>query len=138
MIKAVMSSAAEAELAAVYLNAREEVYLRQILTEIGHPQPRTPIQTDNSTAEGVINHKIQPHWLRDREAQGQFKIYWRLEKTNLTDYFTKHHPPLHHVNIRAEFLSRIKDLVEIRCQKTQGQTKTTLRNYLRTYGSQIR
>ena len=55
-----MSSAAEAELAAVYLNTREAVYLRQILNEIGHPQPRTPIQTDNSTAEGVINHKIQP------------------------------------------------------------------------------
>ena len=136
IIKAVMSSAAEAELAAVYLNAKEAVYLRQILTEIGHPQPRTPIQTDNSTAEGVINHKIQPrrtkamdmrfHWLRDREAQGQFKIYWRPGKTNLADYFTKHHPPLHHVNIRAEFLSRIKDLVEIRRQKTQGQTKTTV------------
>jgi hypothetical protein len=133
IIKAVMSSAAEAELAAVYLNAREAVYLRQILTEIGHPQPRTPIQTDNSTAEGVINHKIQPrrtkamdmrfHWLRDREAQGQFKIYWRSGKTNLADYFTKHHPPLHHVNIRAEFLSKIKDLVEIRRQKSQRQTK---------------
>ena len=131
-----MSSAAEAELAAVYLNAKEAVYLRQILTEIGHPQPRTPIQTDNSTAEGVINHKIQPrrtkamdmrfHWLRDREAQGQFEIYWRPGKTNLAGYFTKHHPPLHHVNIRAEFLSRMKDLVEIRRQKTQGETKTTV------------
>jgi hypothetical protein len=133
VIKAVMSSAAEAELAAVYLNAREAVYLRQILNEIGHPQPRTPIQTDNSTAEGVINHKIQPrrtkamdmrfHWLRDWEAQGQFKIYWRSGKTNLADYFTKHHPPLLHVNIRAEFLSKIKDLVEIRRQKSQEQTK---------------
>ena len=86
IIKAVMSSAAEAELGAIFLNAKEAVYLRQILTELGHPQPRTPIQMDNSTAEGVINNKIQPkrtkamdmrfHWLRNREAQGQFRIYW--------------------------------------------------------------
>jgi hypothetical protein len=39
IIKTVMSSAAEAELGALYLNAREAVYLRQILTEMGHPQP---------------------------------------------------------------------------------------------------
>ncbi len=131
-----MSSAAEAELGALYLNAREAVYLRHILTEMGHPQPRTPIQTGNSTANGVIHNKIQPrqtkamdmrfYWLRDRESQGQLKIYWRPGKTNLADYFTKHHPPLHHVNIRAEFLSKIKDLAEFRRQKTQGQTKTTV------------
>ncbi len=55
-----MSSAAEAELEALYLNAQEAVYLRQILTEMGHPQPQTPIQNDNTTAEAVINNKIQP------------------------------------------------------------------------------
>ena len=58
---------------------------------MGYPQPKTPIQTDNSMAEGVINNKIQPkrtkamdmhfHWLQDREAQGQFRIYWRPGKT---------------------------------------------------------
>jgi len=112
IIKAVMSSAAEAELGALYLNAKEAIYIRQILTEMGHPQPRTPIQTDNSTAAGVVNSTIQPkrtkamdmrfHWLRDREAQGQFRIYWRPGKTNRADYFTKHHSPAHQVNIRSE------------------------------------
>jgi hypothetical protein len=58
IIKAVMSSAAEAELGALFINAKEAVYLRQILIEMGHPQPKTPIQTDNTTAEGVINNKI--------------------------------------------------------------------------------
>ncbi len=135
VIKAVMSSAAEAELGAIYLNAREAVYLRQILTKMGHLQPQTPIQTDNSTAEGVINNKIQPkrtkardmryHWLRDREAQEQLRIHWKPGKKNLADYFTKHHPPLHHVNIRADFLTKVKELAEVRRQnqKTQGQTK---------------
>ena len=55
-----MSSAAEAELGALFLNAKEAVYLCQILTKMGHPQPQTLIQTDNTTAEGVINNKIQP------------------------------------------------------------------------------
>jgi hypothetical protein len=133
IIKAVMSSAAEAELGALFLNAKEVVYLRQILTKMGHPQPRTPIQTNNTTVEGVINSKIQPkrtkamgmhfHWLRDQEAQGQFRIYWRPGKSNLADYFTKHHPPAHHVNVRAEFLTRVKDLAEARSQREQGQTK---------------
>ncbi len=82
IIKAVMSLAVEAELGALYLNAKEAAYLQQILAEMGHPQPQTPIQINNLTAEGVINHKIQPkqtkamdmrfHWLRNRKAQGQF------------------------------------------------------------------
>jgi len=132
-----MSLAAEAELGAQYLNAREAVYLRQILTEMGHPQPRTPIQTDNSTAEGVVNRKIQPkrmkamdmrfHWLQDREAQGQFRIYWHPGKTNLADYFTKHHSPAHHVNVRAEFLTKVKDLAEARRQRQDKQSQTTFK-----------
>ncbi len=60
IIKNVMSSATEAEIGALYLNAREAVYLRQILVEMGHPQPPTPIQTDNTTAEGLVNNKTQP------------------------------------------------------------------------------
>ena len=129
IIKAVMSSAAEAELGALFINAQDAVYLRQILNEMGHAQPRTPIQTDNTTAEGVINNRIQPkrtkamdmrfHWLRDREAQGQFRIYWRPGGTNLADYYTKHHPPAHHVNVRAEFLTRLKERSEAR----EGQTE---------------
>jgi hypothetical protein len=91
------------------------------------------MRTDNTTAEGVINNKIQPrrtkamdmrfHWLCDRKAQGQFKIYWQPGGTNLADYFTKHHPPAHHVNVRAEFLTRVKDLSEARRTKNEGQTK---------------
>jgi hypothetical protein len=46
-----MASAAKAELGALYLNAKEVVYLRQILIEMGHLQSQTPIQTDNTTAD---------------------------------------------------------------------------------------
>jgi hypothetical protein len=60
LIKAVMSLAAEAELGALYINARKAVPMRQLLTEMRDIQPRTPIQTDNSTACGVVNSNIQP------------------------------------------------------------------------------
>jgi len=57
IIKAVMSSAAEAELGALFLNAKEGAFIRQILTNMGHPQPHTPIQTDNTAAKHRDNLK---------------------------------------------------------------------------------
>ena len=86
IIKFVMASAAEAELAALYLTAREMIPLRQTLKEMGWKQPCSPIQTDNSTAVGFISDTIiqrrikmiwmRLHWLRCRAAQGQFRFYW--------------------------------------------------------------
>ena len=43
IIKAVMLSAAEAEIGATYINAREAVPQRMTLSEMGHPQPTTPM-----------------------------------------------------------------------------------------------
>ena len=51
----IMSSAAEAELDTLFLNAKEGTVLRTTLEEMGHPQPATPLQTDNSTANGISN-----------------------------------------------------------------------------------
>ncbi len=39
IIKAVMSSAAEAELGALFINAKTVVSMRWTLKELGHPQP---------------------------------------------------------------------------------------------------
>jgi hypothetical protein len=60
ILNAVISSAAEAELGALYINACEAIPMRQLLEEMGHKQPKTPIQTNNSTALGVVNNNIQP------------------------------------------------------------------------------
>ena len=115
IIKAVMSSAAEAELGALYINAREAVYIRLILERLGHPQPPTPMQTDNSTAAGIILNKVQPkrtkhmdmrfYWLRDRKTQKMFRFYWRSGKLMRADYYSKHHPAAHHRNYRPEILT---------------------------------
>ena len=115
IIRHVMSSATEAELAALYIMAREAVYIRIILEEMGHKQPKTPLQTDNAMANAVVNGIVQPkrtkamdmrfHWLGDREAQEQFRIHWRPGKSNYADYWTKHHPAKHHRTVRREFLT---------------------------------
>jgi hypothetical protein len=115
LIKAVMSLATEAELGALYINACEAVPMRQLLTEMGHIQPRTPIQTDISTACGAVNSNIQPrrtktmdvrfHWLRCHEAQRQFCFYWAPGKSNLGDYWEKHHCAAHHIEKRPIILT---------------------------------
>ena len=85
IIRAAVSSAAEAELGALFINAKAAVSMRQTLEEMGHPQPLTPIQTDNSTAHALLTNRIRPkalkamdmrfNWLRCREAQGQYRFY---------------------------------------------------------------
>ena len=114
IIKFVMSSAAEAEIAALFMNAKLAVPLRQALIEMGHPQPATKIKTDNSTANGIINGTITQnrskaidmrfYWLKCRQAQEQFKIYWAPGRENLADYYTKFHSPAHHKAVRPIYL----------------------------------
>ena len=114
VIKFVMSSAAEAEIAALFLNAKLAIPLRQALIDMGFPQPKTKIKTDNSTAEGIVNDKIKQnrskaidmrfYWLKCRQSQEQFDIYWEKGATNLADYFTKHHSPAHHKAVRPIYL----------------------------------
>ncbi len=60
IIGAVMSSAAEAELGALFINAKTAVSMHKSLKELGHPQPQTPMQTDNSTAHALLTKKISP------------------------------------------------------------------------------
>ena len=115
VLTAVMSSAAEAELGALYINAREAIPMRHLLEEMGHKQPPTPIQTDNSTAHGVVTNNIQPrrtkamdmrfHWLRCRDSQNQFRYYWRPGADNRADYWTKHHCAAHHIEKRPTLLT---------------------------------
>ena len=68
-----MASATEAELGAMYINAREAIACRHTLQELGHQQPPTPIITDNLAAQGIINKTMKQrrskamdmrfHWL---------------------------------------------------------------------------
>jgi hypothetical protein len=114
ILSIVVASAAEAEIGALFLNAKEGVNIRNILKEMGHPQPATPMQTDNTTAHGMLHGTCKQqrrksidmrfYWVRDRTQQGQFDIGWGPSAQNLGDYFTKHQPPTHHRGIRSMYL----------------------------------
>jgi hypothetical protein len=114
IMRNVMTSATEAELGAVFQNARDCIPLRIVLEEMGHPQAATPIQTDNACAAGIANETVKQrrskaidmhfYWIRDRIKQGQFIIHWRAGKDNLADYFTKHRSPAHHKLMRSRYL----------------------------------
>jgi hypothetical protein len=114
ILREVVSSASEAELAALFHNGKEACPLRTCLEELGHPQPPTAIQTDNSTAAGIANDTVKQkrskaidmrfYWIRDRVRQGQFYIYWAEGRRNKADYFSKHHPASHHQQIRSVYI----------------------------------
>ena len=114
ILKAVMSSATEAEMGGLFLAAKEATVIRNTLADMGHPQPASPIQTDNACAAGIVNNTVKQrrskamdmrfYWVRDRVKQGQFHVHWRKGADNLADYFTKHHSPAHHRLMRSRYL----------------------------------
>jgi hypothetical protein len=114
IIKETVSSAAEAELAALFHNGQDAYSLRVALEEMNHPQPPTPIQTDNSTAAGLANDSIKQKrskamsmrwfWIRDKVKDNIFNVYWNSGKTNRADYFSKQHPTKHHIEMRPLYL----------------------------------
>ena len=55
-IKNVVASAAEAEVASIFLSCQRACPIKTLLKELGHPQPPegTPIFTDNRTAKGIL------------------------------------------------------------------------------------
>ena len=59
IMREVLSSAAEAELGALFHNGKEACPLRIALEKLGHPQPATPMATDNSTASGIVTDTVK-------------------------------------------------------------------------------
>ena len=110
----VMSSAAEAELGALFHNCKDAEMLRSVLIAMGHPQPATPVQTDNACASGIANDTVKQkrsramdmrfYWVRDRVRQDHFYIFWAPGDINIADYYTKHFAPSHHRVIRSTVL----------------------------------
>jgi hypothetical protein len=106
--------AAEAELGALFLNAQEVKIMQLILTELGHPQPSTPIHINNTTTVGIINKTVKQQqsramemryfWLLDGESQQQFKFYWQPSQENLGNYPSKHHPAEIHQHVRPYYV----------------------------------
>jgi hypothetical protein len=98
------------------------------------------MDTDNTTATGYINGTIKEkctnamdmrfYWIKDGVKQGQIEIYWGPGFQNLADYFTKHHSPAHHKQIRDVYIQAnerpiyrkgIRDSLLRGCVNTSGK-----------------
>jgi hypothetical protein len=87
ILRNVMALAAQAEARALFVNAQESTVVRTTLIELGHPQPPTPLQSNNSTATDTVNASIRQrrskaidmrfYWVCDRVKHGHFLVYWR-------------------------------------------------------------
>jgi hypothetical protein len=114
IIDAVVGSAAEAEIAAGCFNGQNTVPIVTTLEELGHKQPPTPIEVNNTTSEGFANDAMKQkrskamdmrwHWLKDRVRQKQFLVCYGPGKDNLADPFNKHHTPAHIRAMKPKFV----------------------------------
>jgi hypothetical protein len=113
-IRGVVTSAAESETAGIYGNGQETIAVRIALHALGHPQSATPLKTDNSTSYSLVHANIKQrrsktwdmrwNWLRDKQTHKQLRIWWDKGVNNDADYFTKHHPPSHHILMRPKYV----------------------------------
>ena len=115
IIKHVMASASETELAALFYGCKEAIPLRTTLEEMGHQQPGpTPVTTDNTTAVGLTLNTMSPkasksmdmrfQWLKCRCAQSLFRYLWAKGVKNRADYPSKHHSASHHQSVRSSYV----------------------------------
>ena len=116
VIKSVMASAMEAEIAAMFMNAQKIIHFRHVLTDMGHPQPPTRMRTDSKSGSGLVTGTMRQkrskaidmrfNWLKDRaQNHKELDIQWAPGAANLGDYPTKHHTGKHHLQCRPVFLN---------------------------------
>ena len=109
-----MSSEYEAETCDTLNNRKTAIGMRPALIALDHEQLETPLKTDNSTIEGFVNLGMKPkrsktwdmkwHWLIEKQVLEQLRVYWYKVTNNDADYFTNHHPPIHHVQMRPRYI----------------------------------
>ena len=114
IITHVLASAPEEETAAFFYNFKSAIPLRLTLEEMRHPQPKTPVTSENTAALGLIKKTMIPkipksfdmrfNFLKCRQAQNQFTMLWRKGTSNRAAYHTKKHPTKHYVLKRGDYV----------------------------------
>ena len=114
LLRHVVTSAAEAETAGLFLNCQKVIELKNMLEALGHPQEATPVKTNNATAASFVTDMLKQkrskawdvryHWLCEQQAMKKFFIYWQQGLKNLADYHTTHHPPSYHQKVREKYI----------------------------------
>ena len=114
ILKFVVRLAAEAELGALFINAKAGKFVRLILQELGHPQPATPIHCDNNTPAGIANDTMKKHrsrsmgmrffWITYQVKRSHYDVKWHPGQEHLADYFTKAFTGKHHLAVYPWYL----------------------------------
>jgi hypothetical protein len=114
ILRVVVASAAEAELAALFLNCKQATIFRLALEEMGNSQLPIPVNCNNSTAAGIANNTVKLQcsrsmqmrffWVADAVKAGKFDIQYYPGKENLGDYQSKHHLSAHHTAVCPWYL----------------------------------
>ena len=125
IIKNVVTSSTEAEIASTFHNGKICSDLRVRLEEANHQQQNlTPVKTDNENSARFANKNIKRrltkhmdmryHWVQDRS--DEILVYWAPGAENLADYFTKHHHPIYHRRIRKVYVQDPVEATLLNCQ----------------------
>ena len=126
------------------MNSQEALSIRQCLIELGHPQPATPMKTNNNTANGILTSitikqkqskaiGMRFYWLKDRAEQGQFNIY--QDQASITWLITPPNISTNHAIVRPTYLydtnkspTTVKGCVEI-LKSTERKRQLLPSNY---------
>ena len=113
-LRTVVASAAEAETGGLFHNGQTIIHIRRLLHALDHPQPPTPLKTDNSTSNAFVHKLLRQkrskswdmrfHWLRNKEQEKYLRVFWDKGKRNGADCFTKHHPAPYHKLMRSKYI----------------------------------
>jgi hypothetical protein len=119
IIGCIVSSAAEAELGAAFMNAQKGAQYRNTLTELGYPQEPTTLLVDNTVAEGLATNTVNAKrsksmdvrffWLRDRVKRAQFHMKHLAGRWNISDFFTKSLPKEKFQQFQPYIIVEVKD-----------------------------
>lgn len=71
-LRTVVASAAEAETGGFFHNAQTILHIRRLLEALGHPQPPTPLKTDNSTSHAFVNRFL----CQKKSKSWDMKYHW--------------------------------------------------------------
>ena len=78
------------------------------------------------------------NWLRDKATHQQLRMYWAKGTDNTADYFTKHHPPSHHLAMRPKYVLNAHQVTTLTrllgarvCSDTDRYTAVTSSEHLK-------
>jgi hypothetical protein len=116
IIPTIVTGAAEAEYAGLFIAGQTGLAYRYTLCDLGCPQPDTGtrITCDNLTSGKIAHRKwkqkrskpmdMRYHWVRDRCDLKDFYIEWRKGEHSIADLLTKSHPTTHFLSMRKHYV----------------------------------